>query len=368
MSRSRCSRRPRRSARTESRAACWIPERCRSCSPIFSRRARRSRARSRATTSITSPGAARSASPSCRRPSRTTATTSSRSATLEKWLGGPRRADRRLRPPGNARRGGALRGRSGGRRPHRRQRHRPPWEQEIQFRARLGHPRQGDGAVRGRARLAGQAAHAAPAARRRARARRSTPSGSRKSGRCRGARGAGARDPHHGLAPRLPTPSAAGSSTAWSATAVGRVRRGPRLLESATDPHGLFRSSRGTPTSRSSSRAARSFLRREGDPRRRLLLDAAPVVAGRRCSSASARLPEPQRLKGVHLAMKSGMLAAETAFEALVQGDFSAARLAATTSASRVVDLARSSGGAQLPPGLRARALRWAWSTPGCSW
>jgi electron-transferring-flavoprotein dehydrogenase len=35
------------------------------------------------------------------------------------------------------------------------------------------------------------------------------------------------------------------------------------------------------------------------------------------------------RLKGIHLAMKTGMLAAETAFEAIVAGDTSAARLAA---------------------------------------
>jgi electron-transferring-flavoprotein dehydrogenase len=35
------------------------------------------------------------------------------------------------------------------------------------------------------------------------------------------------------------------------------------------------------------------------------------------------------RLKGIHLAMKSGMLAAETLYECLVAGDFSAARLAA---------------------------------------
>ena len=34
-----------------------------------------------------------------------------------------------------------------------------------------------------------------------------------------------------------------------------------------------------------------------------------------------------QRLKGIHLAMKSGMLAAETIFEALLKGDFSAAAL-----------------------------------------
>ena len=41
----------------------------------------------------------------------------------------------------------------------------------------------------------------------------------------------------------------------------------------------------------------------------------------------SAGFLNSQRLKGIHLAIKSGMLAAETAFEALSQNDFSAARL-----------------------------------------
>jgi electron-transferring-flavoprotein dehydrogenase len=43
----------------------------------------------------------------------------------------------------------------------------------------------------------------------------------------------------------------------------------------------------------------------------------------------SAGLLNSQRLKGIHLAIKSGMLAAETAFEALKKGDSSAATLAA---------------------------------------
>ena len=42
----------------------------------------------------------------------------------------------------------------------------------------------------------------------------------------------------------------------------------------------------------------------------------------------SAGFLNSQRLKGIHLAIKSGMLAAETGFEALAQNDFSAARLA----------------------------------------
>ena len=42
----------------------------------------------------------------------------------------------------------------------------------------------------------------------------------------------------------------------------------------------------------------------------------------------SAGFLNSQRLKGIHLAIKSGMLAAETAFEALTKDDSSAARLA----------------------------------------
>ncbi|MBI4832033.1 MAG: electron transfer flavoprotein-ubiquinone oxidoreductase [Candidatus Lindowbacteria bacterium] len=41
----------------------------------------------------------------------------------------------------------------------------------------------------------------------------------------------------------------------------------------------------------------------------------------------SAALFDPMRIKGIHLAMKSGMLAAETIFEALVKKDFSEAQL-----------------------------------------
>ncbi|MGH9452765.1 MAG: 4Fe-4S dicluster domain-containing protein, partial [Terriglobia bacterium] len=41
----------------------------------------------------------------------------------------------------------------------------------------------------------------------------------------------------------------------------------------------------------------------------------------------SASFVNSQRLKGIHLAMKTGMLAAEAAFEALAKNDFSAAQL-----------------------------------------
>src|SRR6202007_2337296 len=43
----------------------------------------------------------------------------------------------------------------------------------------------------------------------------------------------------------------------------------------------------------------------------------------------SASFLDSQKLKGIHLAIKSGMLAAETIFEALKAGDTSAAKLSA---------------------------------------
>ena len=43
------------------------------------------------------------------------------------------------------------------------------------------------------------------------------------------------------------------------------------------------------------------------------------------------------RLKGIHLAIKSGMLAAETAFAALIKDDSSAATLSSSSSASKAV-------------------------------
>jgi electron-transferring-flavoprotein dehydrogenase len=56
---------------------------------------------------------------------------------------------------------------------------------------------------------------------------------------------------------------------------------------------------------------------------------AVPPVAGNAwmITGDSAGFLNSQRLKGIHLAIKSGMLAAETAYEALVDGDFSAKQL-----------------------------------------
>lgn len=52
-----------------------------------------------------------------------------------------------------------------------------------------------------------------------------------------------------------------------------------------------------------------------------------PYAAGALLAGDSAGLVNIRQLKGIHYAMQSGILAAETAFEALVAGDFSAERL-----------------------------------------
>ena len=59
----------------------------------------------------------------------------------------------------------------------------------------------------------------------------------------------------------------------------------------------------------------------------------------------SAGFLNSQRLKGIHLAIKSGMLAAETAFDAMTKNDFSAAMLETfQTNASRPAGSRKSSG------------------------
>ena len=67
----------------------------------------------------------------------------------------------------------------------------------------------------------------------------------------------------------------------------------------------------------------------------------------------SASFLNSQRLKGIHLAIKSGMLAAETAFDAMLSGDSSAITTRASTRRrSTRAGSAISSTGAQLPPGF----------------
>ena len=74
------------------------------------------------------------------------------------------------------------------------------------------------------------------------------------------------------------------------------------------------------------------------------------------------------RLKGIHLAMRTGMLAAETAFEAVRAGDTSAARLKAYDDAIDGSDVrARAVSGAQRASELQLRPARRRWRISGLS-
>ena len=88
---------------------------------------------------------------------------------------------------------------------------------------------------------------------------------------------------------------------------------------------------------------------------------AIPPVAGNgwMILGDSAGFLNSARLKGIHLAIKSGMLAAETAFEALTKDDSSAATLRRIPEKSRIeLDQRRAVEGAQLASGIRARHVR----------
>ena len=67
----------------------------------------------------------------------------------------------------------------------------------------------------------------------------------------------------------------------------------------------------------------------------------------------SASMLNSQRLKGIHLAIKSGMLAAETAFESMLVGDNSSVALGAYREpGGRQLDQRGAIPGTQFPPGL----------------
>ena len=65
------------------------------------------------------------------------------------------------------------------------------------------------------------------------------------------------------------------------------------------------------------------------------------------------------RLKGIHLAMRTGMLAAETAFEAVRAGDTSVTRLKRTSADRRQRRAARAVSGAQRASELQHGLMRW---------
>ena len=88
---------------------------------------------------------------------------------------------------------------------------------------------------------------------------------------------------------------------------------------------------------------------------------AMPPVAGNgwMILGDSAGFLNSQRLKGIHLAIKSGMLAAETAFEAMSEGRFLGGDAGAISGDGRKqLDQGGAVAGAQFPSGLRAWLLR----------
>ena len=72
----------------------------------------------------------------------------------------------------------------------------------------------------------------------------------------------------------------------------------------------------------------------------------------------SASLLNSQRLKGIHLAIKSGMLAAETAFDALLSGNTSESQLSEYKQRVDESWIRDASIRTQFSPGIRARLDR----------
>ena len=129
--------------------------------------------------------------------------------------------------------------------------------------------------------------------------------------------------------------SAAASSTRMpDGLAVGRVRRAAsttatrcsiRTSRSSTSS-GIRSSRRCSTAARWCATAPRRCPRAAGTPFRACYADGV-LIAG-----DAGGFVNSMRLKGIHLAMRTGMLAAETAFDAVRAGDSSAARAAGATS------------------------------------
>jgi electron-transferring-flavoprotein dehydrogenase len=105
---------------------------------------------------------------------------------------------------------------------------------------------------------------------------------------------------------------------------IGLDYRNPRL-----DLHDLFQRLKTHPAIRPMLHGARILsYGAKAIPEGGLYAMPRPYLSGCLIAGDAASLLNSMRLKGIHTAMKSGMLAAETAFEAIVAGDTSAAFLA----------------------------------------
>jgi electron-transferring-flavoprotein dehydrogenase len=90
------------------------------------------------------------------------------------------------------------------------------------------------------------------------------------------------------------------------------------------DPHAAFQKFKTHPFRENADSRRRQTrpLRRENGSLRRLVFDAAQLRGWRLIIGDSASLLNSQRLKGIHTAIKSGMLAAETIYEACARRHF----------------------------------------------
>jgi electron-transferring-flavoprotein dehydrogenase len=105
---------------------------------------------------------------------------------------------------------------------------------------------------------------------------------------------------------------------------VGLDYSDPRL-----DPHVLFQRLKTHPAIRARLQGAKLLAYgAKAIPEGGWYAMPRPFFAGGLIAGDSASLLNPMRLKGIHTAIKSGMLAAETGFEALVAGECTAQRLA----------------------------------------
>jgi electron-transferring-flavoprotein dehydrogenase len=99
-------------------------------------------------------------------------------------------------------------------------------------------------------------------------------------------------------------------------------------LDPYTDPHGLFQKWKTHPRIRELLKGGKMIqYGAKALPEGGWFSRPRPYVDGCLVVGDSGSFLDPMRLKGIHLGMKSGMLAAETIFEALKEDDFSATSL-----------------------------------------
>ena len=118
------------------------------------------------------------------------------------------------------------------------------------------------------------------------------------------------------------------------------------------DPHEAFQKFKTHPFVRKILEGRKLVRTARSGSLRRLVRHARSYMDGGLIIGDSASLLNSQRLKGIHTAIKSGMLAAETIYEALCAQDTSAAALAAYPKTRTELAEKRTLGGQEFPPGV----------------